>query len=71
MKAVIRRRGEKENCDKEERRRAVARRRAVRVHIDVISKQFSSNYLSSLCSMVILRFYLVGMSTCPIFMETH
>ena len=48
-KAVIRRRGEKESCDKEERRRAVARRRAVRVHLDVISRFFFSNYVPSLC----------------------
>ena len=40
---MIRRRGEKESFNKEERRIAVARMRAVRLHLDVISGQFSSN----------------------------
>ena len=56
---MIRRRGEKESCDKEERRSAVARMRAVRLHLDVISGQFSSNCVLSLCVMIILRFLRV------------
>ena len=46
---MIRRRGEKESRDKEERRRAE------RVHLDVLSRQFSNNYVLSLCIMLIFR----------------
>ena len=48
--------GEDKSCDKEEMRRTVARRRAVRVNLDVISRKFSSNYVPSLCIMPIFLF---------------
>ena len=58
------REGEKKGCDKEELRRDVEQggELAGRVHLDVTSRQFSSNYVPSLlCIMLIFR--ILGVMT--------
>ena len=54
----------KERCEEDERRRAVARMRAARVHLDVIGRKFSSNYVPSLSIILIFRFLGVMPTLC-------
>ena len=64
--AVIRRRGEKESCDKGEMRsKSCGKEESCKsASRDVISRQFSSNYVLNLCIMLIFRFWGVMPNLC-------